>query len=85
VRSLVVLVSNAEDLSPYAARRLYAALSAAGAAAAPSLLMAAVWCIGEYGETLPAGVNMCVALCLCMWKQSQSVSQSVSQCGCVAM
>jgi hypothetical protein len=58
VHNLITLISNAEELQGYAVRRLYAALVEALASPAkgePALLYAAAWCIGEYGEMLPAG------------------------------
>lgn len=58
VHNLISLVSNAEELQPYAVRRLHSALVDALAgpgAGEPSLLYAAAWCIGEYGEMLPTG------------------------------
>lgn len=58
VHGLISLVTNAEELQPYAVRRLHAALLDALASpskGAPSLLYAAAWCIGEYGEMLPTG------------------------------
>jgi hypothetical protein len=58
VHHLIALVSNAEELQPYAVRRLYAALLEALASPSkgePALLYAAAWAVGEYGEMLPAG------------------------------
>jgi hypothetical protein len=55
VRALIVLISNAEDLHGYAVRALYGAVKQHLATAAPSLLVAGGWCIGEFGEMLPTG------------------------------
>lgn len=58
VHNLITLISNAEELQPYAVRRLYAALVEALASSSrgeASVLYAAAWCIGEYGEMLPTG------------------------------
>lgn len=55
VRALVVLITNAEELHGYAVRVLYGALQQHLATAAPSLLTAGAWCIGEFGEMLPTG------------------------------
>ncbi|KAI7839019.1 hypothetical protein COHA_007161 [Chlorella ohadii] len=51
-RALILLVVNAAQLHAYAARASYRALTANLAAAQPSLLMVATWCLGEYGELL---------------------------------
>jgi AP-1 complex subunit gamma-1 len=56
VRALIVLISNAEDLHGYAVRALYGAVKQHLTTAAPSLLVAGGWCIGEFGEMLPTGV-----------------------------
>uniref|UniRef100_A0A383VEJ1 AP-1 complex subunit gamma n=1 Tax=Tetradesmus obliquus TaxID=3088 RepID=A0A383VEJ1_TETOB len=55
VRALIVLISNAEDLHGYAVRALYGAVKQHLNTAAPSLLVAGGWCIGEFGEMLPTG------------------------------
>eukprot|EP00878_Enallax_costatus_P018020 GHUV01018946.1.p1 GENE.GHUV01018946.1~~GHUV01018946.1.p1 ORF type:complete len:448 (+),score=223.83 GHUV01018946.1:2050-3393(+) len=55
VNSLIVLITNAEDLHGYAVRRMYAALQQNLGTADTSLLTAAAWCIGEFGEMLPTG------------------------------
>jgi len=56
VRSLIVLVTDAEDLHGYAARRLFAALQQHFSLAEPSLMTASAWCIGEFGrDALPTG------------------------------
>lgn len=55
VNSLIVLITNAEDLHGYAVRRMFAALQQNLGTAEPSLMTAAIWCIGEFGEMLPAG------------------------------
>jgi hypothetical protein len=68
VHNLISLVSNAEELQPYAVRRLHSALVDALAgpgAGEPSLLYAAAWCIGEYGEMLPTGERVAVAAGSC--------------------
>lgn len=65
VHNLISLVSNAEELQPYAVRRLHSALVDALAgpgAGEPSLLYAAAWCIGEYGEMLPTGEGIGVGV-----------------------
>lgn len=62
---LIALVSNAEELQPYAVRRLYAALLEAldsPSKGEPALLYAAAWAVGEYGEMLPAGGVGCDGL-----------------------
>jgi len=46
-RALILLVVNAAQLHAYAARASYRALTANLAAAQPSLLMVATWCLGE--------------------------------------
>lgn len=46
-RALLLLVCNAAQLHGYAARAAWRALSANVAAAQPSLLMVATWCLGE--------------------------------------
>jgi AP-1 complex subunit gamma-1 len=63
VRSLIVLITNAEDLHAYASRRLFAALQQHLPVAETSLMTAAAWCLGEFGELLPAGVHQRVACC----------------------
>jgi hypothetical protein len=55
VRALLVLIANAPDLQPYAARAMYAALKQHAATAETPLLLACCWCIGEFGETLLPG------------------------------
>lgn len=65
MHNLISLVANSEELQGYAVRRLYAALTEALASPGrgePSLLYAAAWCIGEYGEMLPSGVFVCVCV-----------------------
>lgn len=58
VNSLIVLITNAEDLHGYAVRQMYQALQQNLATADASLMIAAVWCIGEFGEMLPQGESL---------------------------
>lgn len=61
-RALILLVVNAAQLHAYAARASYRALTANLAAAQPSLLMVATWCLGALmpSNSLPP----CPAWCL---------------------
>lgn len=56
VRAMIVLVSNAPELHGYTARSLYRAAitntSSADGGGERSLLTAALWCLGEYGQLL---------------------------------
>ncbi|KAG0565630.1 hypothetical protein KC19_7G002600 [Ceratodon purpureus] len=54
-RSLVVVISNANDLQGYIVRTLYRVFQAWDAQ--ESLGQVTVWCIGEYGEMLVNSVN----------------------------
>lgn len=64
VRALIVLISNAEDLHGYAVRALYGAVKQHLNTAAPSLLVAGGWCIGEFGEMLQTGARNVAVLAL---------------------
>jgi len=51
-RSLIVVITNTPDLQGYMVRALYRALCAGLDRAAASLILVAVWVIGEYGDVL---------------------------------
>jgi len=51
-RALIVLICNAPELHAYSTRALYRALTAYQGVADTSLVLTAVWCIGEFGELL---------------------------------
>ncbi|XP_075089300.1 AP-1 complex subunit gamma-2 isoform X3 [Nicotiana tabacum] len=53
--ALIVVITNASDLHGYAVRSLYRAVQTAGEQ--ETLVRAAVWCIGEYGEMLVSNVG----------------------------
>ena len=49
---VVQIITNHEDLQPYAARKVYSALQAAGTTAKESLVCLAAYVIGEFGDVL---------------------------------
>ena len=49
---VVQIITNHEDLQPYAARKVYSALQAAGITATESLVCLAAYVVGEFGDVL---------------------------------